>query len=501
MSSEAGSRRRRIILNSDGAALISRFQPCPMGVEGLIDEVFTPLRGSHVDTIFWALGSAVDGIHASNQWAHRTKLGQIFGEGMTEFPSEEYRRRALNIRDFFARNTDPAEIVVNHAHKIGMEAFLSIRMNDCHEGIFGGHYVGKIKLDHPDWTLGERAPIPMFRYAFDFTREESRKYRRDLIDEACSNYDLDGFELDFLRHPIFFAAADLERGRPIITQFVRDVRKILDRAGKAKSRRLFLAVRVPSTFALSRNAGLDVKRWIQEGVIDILTAGTMAGSVFRLPIEEYLQATRGTGVQVHAHFGMGSPAGQKHGSYHTDAMCRAQAALYWRAGVHGLYSFNANVIPLFCDEHWNWQPLREMGEPKLIAHMDKHYLVDYQDFDTSSCYGAYVKEVMPGAPLPVTLRKHEVAAIPVEVADDFDEARSKGIGAEVQLQVQFDRAKVAESAALHWNRAPLLRNQQEEWLRASLEPSTVHLGCNELQIVPACAGEVKAVEVLVHYAG
>ena len=91
--------RPRIMLNSDGAALISRFQTVPIGVDGLIDEVYTPLAASHVDAVLWAMGSAVDGIHASNQWVHRTKIGEIFGQEMTEFSSEEFRRRKVNAFD------------------------------------------------------------------------------------------------------------------------------------------------------------------------------------------------------------------------------------------------------------------------------------------------------------------------------------------------------------------------------------------------------------------
>ncbi|MHC4124528.1 MAG: hypothetical protein ACYSSI_13210, partial [Planctomycetota bacterium] len=417
---------RRIIVNNDGAPLISPNQKCPMGIEGLIDEVFTPFEGSHVDAIFWALGSTVDGINASNQWSHRTKNGEIFGENIKDdnFPSKEYRRRTLNLRYFFKRDTDPPEIIINHAHKIGMEAFISIRMNDSHEGIYGKHYVAKIKRQHPEWTLGDRAPIKMFRFALDFMNKEARNYRMSIIKEAIEQYDLDGFELDFIRHPIFFAPKDLQKGVPVMNQFVRDVRGILDKVGKQKGKFLELAVRVPPTFELSMNAGLDVKTWIDEGLIDILTPGIVQASMFNLPVEEFVEATKGTKVQVHPHLGITCMASRVRMKYHNDAVWRAQAALYWRVGVDGLYSFNANCITYFKDPNWNWQPFKEIGDPSIIEFMDKHYLVDHNP-KTNKSYEKYVNVVMPPSKLSAMIKADKDFPLTIKIADDLEKAKAK----------------------------------------------------------------------------
>ncbi len=500
----------RIMLNSDGAALISRFQAVPMGVEGLVDEVFAPLEDSHVDAVLWALGSAVDGIHASNQWVHRTKIGETFGEDMTDFPSEEFRRRKVNALDLFEKGTDSAEVVVNHARKIGMGAWLSIRMNDCHEGIVGGRYVGKIKRQHPEWTLGERAPVRMFRFAFDFLQPGPYEYRFGLIKEAAEQYDIDGFELDFLRHPIFFADEDVARGRPIMTRLVRDVRKALDEAGAKKGRRIALAVRVPGTADMGVNVGLDVGAWIVERLIDVVIAGTMCGGVFRLPVERFLAAAKGTGAAVYANFNTACGAvawSSVESRTYTDQMHRAWAATHWRLGADGLYSWNANCFRLFIDENWEGRPLREMGEPGEMALLDKHYLVDRMCQAPPGTYEDYVHRVTPPAELPMRVGRSGAAIVKVELAEDFGLARQKGVDAEAELRVRFDSGEAAQAAAIRFNGEPVAVERRENvWCFGLLDTQKVRLGENALEVTLPGAGAgggddgvIEAAEVFVRY--
>ena len=43
---------------------------------------------------------------------------------------------------------------------------------------------------------------------------------------------------------------------------------------------------------------MDVKTWIDEELIDILIAGVVEGSMFRVPIEDYVSATRDTNIKA-----------------------------------------------------------------------------------------------------------------------------------------------------------------------------------------------------------
>ena len=75
---------------------------------------------------------------------------------------------------------------------------------------------------------------------------EVRDYKFALISEVCQNYDIDGFELDFMRHPQFFDLNETtsEQRVEIMTGFVRQVRELLNRT--AQPEKAPLAVR-PNT--------------------------------------------------------------------------------------------------------------------------------------------------------------------------------------------------------------------------------------------------------------
>lgn len=100
--------------------------------------------------------------------------------------------------------------------------------------------------------------------------EAVRKHKLAFIEEICENYDINGFELDFKRHPHFFQDhLSTEERVEIMTGFIRKVRRTLNRtAGEDEYR--WLLVRVP--FRLDDHApiGVDVARFHEAGV-DMVT--------------------------------------------------------------------------------------------------------------------------------------------------------------------------------------------------------------------------------------
>ena len=76
------------------------------------------------------------------------------------------------------------------------------------------------------------------------------------------------------------------------------------------------------------------------------------GNQHRFPVEEFVQATRGTPVQVLAQnlglFMQRRPRSARvlwnERDFYSPEMCRATAASHWRAGVDGIYLFNNHII-------------------------------------------------------------------------------------------------------------------------------------------------------------
>ena len=164
------------------------------------------------------------------------------------------------------------------AKEAGMEIFASMRMNDIHDA-WAPRLTYPLKMARPDLLLGARmdhapdAVMRAFWSGFDYAREEVRQHFLDFIRTYCRQYDYDGLELDYFRHPLFFKLGEERQHLDTMTGFVRRVRGILREIGRERGRPYLLAIRVPDTPAMALRTGLDVEQWMKEGLLDLLIVG------------------------------------------------------------------------------------------------------------------------------------------------------------------------------------------------------------------------------------
>jgi hypothetical protein len=181
---------------------------------------------------------------------------------------------------------DLVGVFVDQCRKKGVVPFISLRVNDTHHvsrGMKVSDPVERVKAmaefkliaDHPDWLLGPGADSEeRTQYAFDFGREEIRDYKLSIIRELCENYDIDGLELDLMRHWRFFHVKKMseEQRVEIMTGFIRDVRSILDATSKPGRRRL-LGVRVSGYVETHRYMGIDLAAMAEAGLDFVNASG------------------------------------------------------------------------------------------------------------------------------------------------------------------------------------------------------------------------------------
>ena len=449
----------RLILCNDGGTLVGPTLEAPMGEEGLVKLTIDPLLDTHVDTLFWQLGTdpyrGIPTSRFSDYYSHRTKVGPIWGSDREQFDTAGAWRIYENTRDLFEKGTDPAAVVIDHGHRNNLSVFLSMRVNDMHDGRLpdGDPLLSPMKRSHPEWLLG-RSENPFTgtrmhgysRFGYDFGIEEVRQYRLAIATEAIENYDLDGFDWDFCRFPRFFKQGMAAKNAPLMTELMRSIRAALDEKSQRIGRPLELAVRVPPTFELAMGSGLDIRTWIDEGIIDILVAGVVHQSLHQVPVEEYVAAARGTGIQVMAQnlglFWTGRPVSSQilfgEPNVYSTEMCRASAAAYWQAGVDGIYLWNNQLIAFNRDINYDRQQWKEIGDPAVLAGHNKHYLVDKpQEWEASAAeFGA---PPVPRGPLPIELSSPgDSTTLSINIADDVSKAKSDGTLESATLRMMIE---------------------------------------------------------------
>ena len=193
---------------------------------------------------------------------------------------------------------DPLEVMCEGAHQAGRDVFLRMRMNDLHDrvGDIRGldrptkppktshiepyYYTPQWKRDHPEWLIGDpHAPYPDFSFQFmeakagNYAIGPFRQMMYELAAEAITGYDLDGFEIDFIRFPFLFPRAEAHAQRHVMTAFVRRIRDLTKEQAARRGRPIFLSARVPSTVELSLRVGIDLPFWLKEGLLDMVVIG------------------------------------------------------------------------------------------------------------------------------------------------------------------------------------------------------------------------------------
>ena len=436
----AAHRRRRIIFNDDGNG---EGHPKANTAEGLLDVRLRPRLGTQMDSIFYCTGAST--------FTHDTRIP---GVRLDDAPRAERGLWQENARALIKEGRDCLRVVVDFAHQHDLEVFWTLRMNDIHDAR-DRQNLSRLKLDHLDWLIGgkdldvQRDPTSAeywaasaLNYAVDGVREN----RFRLIEEVCERYDVDGIEMDFDRMPHLFPPGQEEQNIPLMTEFVRRVRRRMDEVERDRGRPLLLTARVPDTVQLCRKIGLDIETYLSDGLLDLLTPG-FAYDPWQMLCSELIDLGHHHDVPVYPclsnspnyeHYRVAWP-------HEWGAMDRAVASNYWYAGADGIYDFNDYCWSDFGLREWQvakegrydldmriqeskWH---EIGDPQTLAGKSKLYLVSR---GVPIHYN--MNNAGPSPLLPVDLSA--ARTLPLIVGDDVPSAVAQGtlLGTRLRLHLQ-----------------------------------------------------------------
>jgi hypothetical protein len=272
------------------------------------------------------------------------------------------------------RGLDQHAIWLERCRHHGIEGWLTMRMNDCHglketflhmqqkeckvgEAEWAIHWPSKHWREHPELR---RAPYRLERSwegAYDYGKTEVREHHLALVREIFERYDMVGFEMDWQRWGMFFAPGHEQAGMPLLTEFVREVRKLADAAEQRLGHPIKLAHRLPPSPQSCLALGFDPITWAREGMLDMISLSSFGGNAdFDFQISLW-RALLGDKVTINAIASEVAKPYPETGLREYEFVYGSAASALQR-GADGVYLFNQNY--------------RESGEPELLSHMLRH---------------------------------------------------------------------------------------------------------------------------------
>ena len=314
------------------------------------------LADTPVKTFVYCIGMGGDLLYYNTEVASRVG----WRKSPDEKPGSLMEKRMENARVCLAQGADAVRTAGETAKQLGLRFIPSLRMNDAHfmANPDAHAMTSEFWFKHRhEYTIKE-SPLA-FQAAYgnllDYTHAAVRQLRLDTVFEALARNRalVDGFELDFNRFQVFFPKGKATVGAPLITELVRHVRARLDELAVSEKRPMYLFVRVPPSVTDCTTAGLEVERWMREGLVDLVSPAQIMTLAGDMPIADLVALGKQHGVRVHASLyprtawrlpfpaaGENRYAGTAVGRNGTLEEIRGAAANYRAMGADGFYLFN-----------------------------------------------------------------------------------------------------------------------------------------------------------------
>jgi len=328
-----------------------------------------------------------------------------------------------------------------------------------------------------------------------------RDYLYRITEEVGRRYDVDGIEIDYWRYPVFFRP-NMD-GQPatkaqldILTGFQRSIRQMAVREGAKRGRPILVAARVPMSVDACRNVGIDIKRWLKEDLLDVMSLGN-GGDWPNIPAEGMIKLGHDYDVPVYPCL--------KYSGFGRDHIrtWRAAAANAWHAGADGVYCFNLAPYNVYDPDEFTPQ-FKELGDPVKLMTLDKWFTA------TAPHTSGYcsMAEVLPSSmALPAELSPEGLPiVVKLQIGDDIAAASKRNL---VRVRLSPSTLDLLDAVETRLNGKLLTPTEKDGsggWTFFSPNSSWYRVGDNEFDFrmvdgfeMGSNPVEVVAVDVLVRY--
>jgi hypothetical protein len=424
----------RVFLIDDGrhAAYLYQFEPpvTPEDVAFSVDQ----LANSGIDTLLLSVcleGGAV---------TYDSRVAPKWGDNVDMWTHSVWYRAARNLKQMLDDGHDPLQLVIDRCRERGLWFYAGswVNFEGADRETAGG--LGRktdFVYDNPQFQVGaEEDPraAGVNPCRFSFLHEAVRERRFVLFEELLRRYETDGIEMDLADHVPLSRFDEVERLAPVLTDWLRRLRRVADEAQQSQNRRKRLLVRIPADPEAWAMLGYDVTTWVGEGIVDglICLPGLMHASVDTgVDLSAAVQVAAGSDCLVMS--GFAQTLARQTAQQAPPPMVWAAAANAYDQGADAFGLADACTFP----DGWPWTAVqydtwRLLDSPDLLATADKQYRVPSRGVRPPPAW-------LPGGdpPLPRALEVGEPLRLELRMADDVAHWQQLGRVESVRLAVRI----------------------------------------------------------------
>lgn len=358
---EAKNKNRGIIYNNDGNDVYKPYDNYPgafdtsnldgstINTENFLKTRSYGLSDTQVGTVFYCTG-------VFNSYTHTST-------GITDVRVRDWSNR---LKEFTGK--DSLETMVDYIHSLDKDIFWSMRMNDAHDSAYEENELDPWKQKNMDLLMYRKSEAAYMAAgqnkwtAVDYTLKPVRQVVYDILKDTLTRYDIDGLELDLTRVPLFFK--EVTKGIEVypenierMNNLVRAIRDLTEKVSIERGKPILLAINVPNSLDYCKATGLDIKTWLDEGLIDIASIGCAYGmwQTWEDSIKEYA----GYDIPVYAVL---DELAFENKELRNEAK---EAAIAYKAGAKGIYLYNYFNV--------NHNIFDILGSPETCGPVDPSY--------------------------------------------------------------------------------------------------------------------------------
>lgn len=332
---------------------------------------------------------------------HLSPAGRRFAPG-------SHRNWVHHLQLLAARGIDHLGTWLARSRARGLEAWLSMRMNDCHHNPApAAFWHPDFWRRHPETHRAAHRDEGWFETAYDYAAPGVVEHHLALLRELTERFDADGLLLDWVRWVHHFRPGHERRGAGILTAVMREARRLIRLQAERLGRPVRLGVRLPADLAAADALGYDVATWAAEDLVDdVILAPFFEQAAFDWRIGLW-RAVLGPQVRIHCQperTQRAFPAAGERGKVSDHRLLYGGAASALQRGTDGIYLFNE------CYREGNpgcpvnrafpgqlAELLRGAADPAWLAERPRRHSVSYHQIQA---YGSPA-----GTPLPVRLSR------------------------------------------------------------------------------------------------